>query len=120
MEKFYSFLLVLSVIILVGIFGIIVIATVDDCVSIEVECYSIGMEITHAEESTYSTKYHGIRTTRTFYLRGDDKAMAIEVGEETFARFTCGDWVEVEVKVMESAVCHTIKEKARIIGAMEN
>lgn len=120
MKKFYSFLLVLFMVILVGIPGIVVITTVDDCASTEVERYSIGMEITHVEESAYCLRHHGVQVKRTFYLRGDDKAMAIEVNEETFARFTRGDWVEVEVKVMESAVFHTIKEKARIIGAMEN
>lgn len=116
MKKFFSFLLVLFMAILICIAVIII---VDDCTSTEVECYSIGMEITHAEESIYYTKSYGTRTIRTFYLRGDDEVMVIEVNGETFARFTCGDWVEVEVKVMESAVFHGIKEKVRIIGAME-
>lgn len=120
MEKFYSFLLVLFMMILVGILGIVIIAAVDDCASIEVERYSIGMEITHAEESTFYVKYHGTKTTRTFYLRGDNKSMAVEVNEETFARCQEGDWVEVEVRVMEGSVFHGIKEKAQVIGAMEN
>lgn len=120
MKKFYSFLLVLFMVILVGMLGIVVITMVDDCASTEVERYSIGMEITHTEETTYYIKNCGTKTTRTFYLRGDDKAMAVEVDGETFARFTRGDWVEVEVRVMEGAVFHRIEEKAQIIGAMEN
>lgn len=86
----------------------------------EVECYSIGMEITHAEESTYYVNNSGTRTTRTFYLRGDDKTMAINVNAETYARFKQGDWVEVEIRVTESTIFHNIKETARIIGAMEH
>lgn len=49
-----------------------------DYMTAEVERYSIGMEITHAEESTYYIKNSGTRTTRTFYLRGDDKTMAMQ------------------------------------------
>lgn len=120
MKKFYNFLLVLLMIILVGILGIVIITTVDDCASTEVERYSIGMEITHIEESAYCVRHRGVQVKRTFYLRGDDKAIAVEVDGETFARFTCGDWVEVEVRVMEGAVFHRIEEKAQIIGAMED
>lgn len=120
MEKFCNFLLVLFMIILVGILGINVITIVDDCASTEIERYSIGMEITHIEESAYCVRHRGVQVKRTFYLRGDDKAIAVEVDGETFARFTCGDWVEVEVRVMESAIFHEIKEKAQVIGAMEN
>ena len=91
-----------------------------DYMTAEVERYSIGMEITHAEESTYYIKNSGTRTTRTFYLRGDDKTMAINVNAETYARFKQGDWVEVEIRVTESTIFHNIKETARIIGAMEH
>ena len=86
----------------------------------EIERYSIGMEITHAEESTYYIKNSGTRTTRTFYLRGDDKTMAINVNAETYAQFKQGDWVEVEIRVTEHTIFHNITETARIIGAMEH
>lgn len=86
----------------------------------EIERYSIGMEITHAEESTYYIKNSGTRTTRTFYLRGDDKTIAIDVDAETYARFKQGDWVEVEIRVTEHTIFHYITETARIIGAMEH
>ena len=91
-----------------------------DYMTAEVERYSIGMEITHAEESTYYIKNSGTRTTRTFYLRGDDKAIAINVDPETYARFKQGDWVEVEIRVTEHTIFHNITETARIIGAMEH
>lgn len=91
-----------------------------DYMTTEVECYSIGMEITHAEESTYYVNNSGTRTTRTFYLRGDDKTMAINVNAETYARFKQGDWVEVEIRVTEHTIFHNITETARIIGAMEH
>lgn len=86
----------------------------------EIERYSIGMEITHAEESTYYIKNSGTRTTRTFYLRGDDKTIVIDVDPETYARFKQGDWVEVEIRVTEHTIFHNITETARIIGAMEH
>lgn len=120
MKKFYNFLLVLFIVILVGMLGIVVITTVDDCASTEIERYSIGMEIIHTEESAYCMRHHGVQVKRTFYLRGDDKSMAVEVNGETFARFTCGDWVEVEIQVKESAIFHRIEEKAQVIGVMEN
>ena len=86
----------------------------------EIERYSIGMEITHAEESTYYIKNSGTRTTRTFYLCGDDKTIAIDVDPETYARFKQDDWVEVEIRVTEHTIFHNITETARIIGAMEH
>lgn len=120
MKKFYNFLLVLLMIILVGILGIVVIMTVDDCASTEVERYSIGMEITHAEETTYYIRNYGTKTKRTFYLRGDDKVITVNVDGKTYARFKQGDWVEVEIRVIEGAIFHEIEEKAQVIGAMKN
>lgn len=86
----------------------------------EVERYSIGMEITHAEESAYYIRNKGVQVKRTFYLRGDDKAIAVNVDGGTYARFKQGDWVEVEIQVTENTIFHDTKETARIIGAMES
>ncbi len=87
----------------------------------EVERYSIAMEITHAEESTYYV--HGDngkpRVKRVFYLRGDDKAIAIDVNEEMYAQFVQGDWVEVEFHVIENPFTRDTEEHAKIIGEME-
>lgn len=105
--------------VLVALLGIVMITTIDDNASIEVERYSIGMEITHAEASTYYMRNYGTKTKRTFYLRGDDKAIAVNVDSETYAQFQQGDWVEVEIQVTESTIFHDMKETARIIGAME-
>lgn len=120
-ENFYYVIAIMFVVIMFALLGIVALGAIDANTGTEIECYSIGMEITHTEESTYYVKhYGGTQTTRTFYLRGDNKTMAIKVNAETFARFTQGDWVEVEIQVIESAIFHNIKEKARIIGAMEN
>lgn len=105
--------------VLVALLGIVMVTTIDDNASIEVERYSIGMEITHAEASTYYIRNYGTETKRTFYLRGDDKAIAVNVDGATYARFKQGDWVEVEIQITESKIFHDTKETARIIGAME-
>lgn len=85
----------------------------------EIERYSIGMEITHAEKTAYYIRNHGEFVTLTFYLRGDDRTIAIDVDPETYARFKQGDWVEVEIQVTEHTIFHDTTETARIIGAME-
>lgn len=85
----------------------------------EVERYSIGMEITHAEASTYYIRNYGTETKRTFYLRGDNRAIAVNVDGEMYAQFAQGDWVEVEFQVMENIVTHKIVERLRIIGTLE-
>ena len=93
---------------------------IDECWVVEIERYSIGMEITHTEQSTYHIRHIGTETTRTFYLRGDDKAIAVNVDEQTYAQFAQGDWVEVEFQVIECSLSHCIEERATIIGAMVN
>ena len=106
-------------ILVIMIFALMLLPAIDECRTIEIERYSIGMEITHAEESTYYIRYTGVETTRTFYLRGDDKAIAVNVDEQTYAKFTQGDWVEVEIQTIEHCITHEIEERATIIGAME-
>ena len=119
-ENFWYVIAIMFIVIMFALLSIVALGAIDDNTGTEIERYSIGMKITHAEESTYYVKHYGAQTTRTFYLRGDDKTMSINVNAETFARFTQGDWVEVEIQITESAIFHNIKEKARIIGAMEN
>ena len=110
---------IVAAILVIMTFILIWIPAIDECRTIEIERYSIGMEITHAEESTYYVRHTGVRTTRTFYLRGDDKAIAVNVDGQTYARFTQGDWVEVEIQTVEHCFTHEIEERATIIGAME-
>lgn len=119
-NTFYTIMTVLVIAAMVVLFGNIAIATIDYYVNTEVERYSIGMEITHMEESTYYIRSYGTETTRTFYLCGNNKSIAAEVNGETYARFKQGDWVEVEIRVTEGIISHRVKETARIIGAMEN
>lgn len=102
------------------LFGVMGLGLIDDYTATEIERYSIEMEITHAEKTAYYVRNHGESTTLTFYLRGNDKAIAINVSPETYARFKQGDWVEVEIRVTENAIFHDVKETARIIGAMEH
>lgn len=119
-ENFWYVIAIAWIVVMAVLLSIVVLDIIDDYTVTEIERYSVGMEITHAEESTYYIKNYGTQTTRTFYLRGDNKTIAVKVSGETFAQFTCGDWVEVEVQIIESAIFHSIKEKARIIGIMEN
>lgn len=98
----------------------IVILDVMGYTTTEIERYSIGMEITHAEKTAHYIRNRGKSTTLTFYLRGDDKTMAINVGPETYARFKQGDWVEVEIRVIEHTIFHNTTEIARIIGEIEH
>lgn len=113
--KTLAAVLVVTILILVAWYFMFI----QNCSMDEVERYSIAMEVTHAEESAYYIRNHGVEVKRTFYLRGDDKAIAVEVDEETYARFIQGDWVEVEIQVLENSLTHTIKEHAKIIGEME-
>lgn len=118
MKQFFkAFAVILVVVALIG--GCAFMFLQDSLMS-EVERYSIGMEVTHAEESAYYMRNQGVKVNRTFYLRGDDKAIAVSVGGETYARFTQGDWVEVEIRVMENIITHEVIERSRIIGAMEH
>lgn len=110
---------IVAAILVIMIFALMLLPAIDECRTIEIERYSIGMEITHAEESTYYIRHTGVETTRTFYLRGDDKAIAVNVDEQTYAKFTQGDWVEVEIQTIEHCITHEIEERAIIIGAME-
>lgn len=107
---------IIVMVILVAMLSVVVLDIINDYAVTEIECYSIAMEITHAETSTYYVKNRGTNTTRTFYLRGDDRVISVNVSAETFARFAQGDWIEVEITVKESAITHTIIEDVRIIG----
>lgn len=109
-------------IILVIIVALITVVALDAIgyTTAEIEHYSIGMEITHAEKTAYYVRNQGESTTLTFYLRGDDKTIAIDVDPEAYAQFKQGDWVEVEIRVTEHTIFHDITETARIIGAMEH
>lgn len=117
MKQFFKAFAVILVV--VALIGGCAFMFLQDHLMNEVERYSIGMEITHAETSTYYIRNYGTETKRTFYLRGDDRAIAVNVDGETYAQFTQGDWVEVEFQVMENIVTHEIVERPRIIGTME-
>lgn len=70
----------------------------------EVERYSIGMEVVHVEKAD-----------SIFYLCGDDKMITAKAD----TRFAQGDWVEVEIQVLENSLTHATEEHVKIIGEME-
>lgn len=71
----------------------------------EVERYSIGMEVTHADASS-----------RVLSLCGDDISASINVSAAAFARYRAGDWVEVEITIYENALTHRHSQEFAIIG----
>lgn len=121
MNKFFNyFLFPITILLIISFVLDIVFAT-------EIEQYSIGMEITHTEQSTqYNYQYNYTlkntipipKTVRTFYLRGDDITYALNVDSNTFALYKQGDWVEVEFTIYESFILHRDITSARILGAM--
>lgn len=71
----------------------------------EVERYSIGMEVTHADEAS-----------RVLSLCGDDISASVNVSAATFARYQEGDWVEVEITTYENAFTHRRSQEFGVIG----
>lgn len=71
----------------------------------EVERYSIGMEVTRADEAS-----------RVLSLCGDDISASVNASEATFARYRAGDWVEVEITTYENALTHRHSQEFAIIG----
>lgn len=121
MNKFFNYFLFPIIILLI-------ISFVLDIVFVtEIEQYSMGMEITHAEQSTqYNYQYNYTlkntipipKTVRTFYLRGDDITYTLNVDNNTFALYKQGDWVEVEFTIYESFILHRDITSARILGGL--
>lgn len=121
MNKFFNyFLFPITILLIISFVLDIVFVT-------EIEQYSIGMEITHTEQSTqYNYQYNYTlkntipipKTVRTFYLRGDDITYALNVDSNTFALYKQGDWVEIEFTIYESFILHRDITSARILGAM--
>lgn len=124
MDKFVNYVLIPIVILLIIL---LVLFIFDITFATEIEQYSIGMEITHAEQDTkYNYLYNSPlknsipvpKTVRTFYLRGDDITYALNVDSNIFALYKQGDWVEVEFTIYESFILHRDITSARILGAM--
>ena len=91
----------------------------DNVLTTEVEQYSINMEITHTEQNTYYIHNSGSRTIQTFYLRGDDVTISLEVDKNTYALYEEGDWVQVEFTIYENFISHRRNtEKIHILGAI--
>lgn len=117
MRQFFKALV--AILVMVALIGGCAFMFLQDYFVNEAERYSVGMEITHAEESAYYIRNRGLKVKCSFYLRGDDKAIAVNVDEETYAQFALGDWVEVEFRMIENPFTYATEEHAKIIGEME-
>lgn len=111
-RTFYRTIVILIkalIIVIIGIFAI------DKFWNVEIECYSTEMEITHCESNSYYVRNEGVQTTRTFYLKNTNQTIVIDVDEETFASYSEGDLVKVNIQTLECPITHTIKECATIV-----
>lgn len=111
-RTFYRIIIFLIVSLIVATIGIV---AIDEIWNVERECYSTEMEITHCESTSYYIRNEGAQTTRTFYLSNNEKAISIEVDKETYASYSEGDMIKVNIQVLECPITHTIKERATII-----
>lgn len=112
-RTFYRALVVLIIASIIAIIGII---AIDELWNIETQCYSAEMEITHCESTSYYVRNEGVQTTRTFYLKNENQIITIDVDEETFASYSEGDLVKVNIRTLECPITHTIKKCAAIIN----
>ena len=115
MNRLFHTILTLVVIFICCFFILFIL---DNVLAIEVEQYSINMEITHTETGVYYIRNLGTRTNQTFYLRGNNITTSLEVDKNTYALYKQGDWVEVEFTIYESFILHRNIEEIRILGAM--
>lgn len=111
-RTFYRTIIIVLVSLIVATIGIVVI---DELWNAEIECYSTAMEIMHAESTAYYVRNEGEQIKHTFYLCNDTKAIAIDVDQQTYARYSEGDSIQVKIQVMECPITHTIKECVTIV-----
>lgn len=110
-----TFYRVIVTLIIASIITIIGIVAIDELWNIESESYFTEMEITHCESTSYYVRNEGAHTTRTFYLKNENQTIAIDVDEETFASYSEGDLVKLNIRTLECPITHTIKECATIV-----
>lgn len=111
-RTFYRAIIIVLIFFIVATIGIV---AIDELWNVEIECYSTKMEITHCESTSYYVRNEGAQTKCTFYLSNGTKAIAIDVDQQTYARYSEGDSIQVKIQVMECPITHTIKECATII-----
>lgn len=93
--------MMMVVVVLVGL-------VVADTQKTEVETYTVGCEVAFKE---YNEKMRECY----LFVRNDDFMDMVMVDSDTFDEYKEGDIVEVEVRVMESLVKHTISEEYRVV-----
>lgn len=75
---------------------------VDKLTTYEVERYTVGAEVSHSDYASYYKKNSGTITEYVLAVRNDDFSTVFNVSAETYAKYTIGDVVEVEVREMAS------------------
>lgn len=111
-RTFYRVIVTLIIASVIAISGIIVI---DELWNVELESYSTEMKITHCESTSYYVRNEGMRITHTFYLKNDNSTIALDVNPQTYASYSEGDVIQVNIQVLECPLTHTIKERATIV-----
>lgn len=111
-RTFYRAIVILIIASIIAIIGIV---AIDELWNVESESYSTEMKITHCESTSYYVRNEGMRTTHTFYLKNNDSTIALDVDPQTYASYSEGDLIKVNIQILECPITRTIKERATII-----
>ena len=111
-RTFYRVIVTLIIASIIAISGIIVI---DELWNVELKSYSTEMKITHCESTSHYVRNEGMHITHTFYLKNDNSTITLDVDPQTYASYSEGNLVKVNIQVLECPLTHTIKERATII-----
>ena len=104
---FYRLIFVLILLAVLSIF------LVEDRQLIEVETYSVGMEVT---EKTIQQP----QNTKIFSLKGSGEQVRMEISSLNYKRYNTGDILEVLVTVKESKLTHIQFKFYKILGYCED
>lgn len=107
MKKFFDeVLMVVAVLATIFLLGLLVWVAyrdvTDKLTTYEVERYTVGAEVSHSDYASYYKKNSGTITEYVLAVRNDDFSTVFNVSAETYAKYTIGDVVEVEVREMAS------------------
>jgi hypothetical protein len=107
MKKFFDeVLMVVAVLATIFLLGLLVWVAyrdvTDKLTTYEVERYTVGAEVSHSDYASYYKKNSGTITEYVLAVRNDDFSTVFNVSAETYAKYTVGDIVEVEVREMAS------------------
>lgn len=106
---------IIKIIVITLIITISGIMVIDDAWSVEIGCYAVEMQITHAESTSYYVKNEGVQTKCTLYLSNTNKTIVLDVNQHIYALYSEGDLVKVEIQTLQCPITRTIKERAAIV-----